>query len=869
MELIERFPVLKSAARVLMLSGVLLAGASAKQGLFFDPTVPVFGTPLKLADGQVLARGLLVRAGKGEWVAYDPELLRPAYWFQADETKEPVSMEGMAQASWYEPTKKGSTKWPLPQGTGMALAPALPGIGADASALASDPRPTFAKDLGRGGLQDSGRIFSGYRIAGETGVLSYEDKGVKVQEWFEADHGGGGARLSRHLVVAPGETRYFLVAAGAYTLKGTQEARGGADNLTILSNHPGLKLEQSGGQLVARLEASKNERRVSLCYTSGSGPVKPTPVSPVAKSAKWGGVIESAMTTAAEKGPGWEIDRLGLPAKNPWERRMRPADFAFLSDDRVAVVTFEGDVWLADLVGKSCKWRRIAGGLCEPMSIAQVNGVLQVFTRNGVIRLRDDNGDGEIDSYENFCSLMVQTSSARGYPLDMRVNAGGETFCAIGGIVTNEKSITAEPSPIPHSGTIMRISADGKKLAIVGKGAREPFFDIDPATGHIAMSDQQGNYVPASGIFPVVDGSYYGFGNKQDTGLTPPVAWIPHEDDTSSASPVWVRKSAFKEWDGAVIDVSYGTGRLFLVRPGDGWPAKEGAVVPLQIETGIPLLHMHVHPGDGSLWMAGLRVYDSKVQDLEGIGRLRRTTEPLATAVDARIVKDGVVLRYAGELDNATVIPDNVQAKEWQYRRSATYGSPRLTRAGATGSDPVATGGTFLSKDGRAVFIHIPGLKPTMQMQIDTSFALKGAKAVPGTVYLTVSGPPVADWTALGFETPKLDASVAKVHQKASTGPASAEAGKELATRYGCIACHSVDGATVGHSGPTWKGLLGAKRVFKDGSSVTADEAYIRESILDPGKKIVKGYELGMGSYAGVLGDSEIESVVLYIKSLK
>ncbi|MGC4015954.1 MAG: cytochrome c [Luteolibacter sp.] len=110
---------------------------------------------------------------------------------------------------------------------------------------------------------------------------------------------------------------------------------------------------------------------------------------------------------------------------------------------------------------------------------------------------------------------------------------------------------------------------------------------------------------------------------------------------------------------------------------------------------------------------------------------------------------------------------------------------------------------------------------------------------------------------------------MATVHEKAASGPASADAGKELATRYGCIACHSVDGATVGHSGPTWKGLLGEKRTFKDGTSLTADEAYIRESILDPAKKIVKGYELGMGSYAGVLSDTDIDSLILYIKSLK
>jgi cytochrome c2 len=88
-------------------------------------------------------------------------------------------------------------------------------------------------------------------------------------------------------------------------------------------------------------------------------------------------------------------------------------------------------------------------------------------------------------------------------------------------------------------------------------------------------------------------------------------------------------------------------------------------------------------------------------------------------------------------------------------------------------------------------------------------------------------------------------------------------------TRLGCIACHSSDGTKEGHSGPTWKGIAGNKRSFKDGSSAIADEAYLRQAILQPEAQIVSGYELGMASYAGVLSESELKSVILYIQSLK
>ncbi len=57
---------------------------------------------------------------------------------------------------------------------------------------------------------------------------------------------------------------------------------------------------------------------------------------------------------------------------------------------------------------------------------------------------------------------------------------------------------------------------------------------------------------------------------------------------------------------------------------------------------------------------------------------------------------------------------------------------------------------------------------------------------------------------------------------------------------FGCVGCHSIDG-TPG-VGPTWQGLLGRQEQMTDGTTVTADEAYIRESILNPNAKIVNGF---------------------------
>lgn len=93
-----------------------------------------------------------------------------------------------------------------------------------------------------------------------------------------------------------------------------------------------------------------------------------------------------------------------------------------------------------------------------------------------------------------------------------------------------------------------------------------------------------------------------------------------------------------------------------------------------------------------------------------------------------------------------------------------------------------------------------------------------------------------------------------------------ARLGENVFSQQGCMACHSIDGE-VG-IGPTFKGLFGSTRNFTDGSSTTADETYIRESILNPNAKIVTGFAPVMISYNGVLSDRQVDALIEYIKEL-
>jgi len=92
------------------------------------------------------------------------------------------------------------------------------------------------------------------------------------------------------------------------------------------------------------------------------------------------------------------------------------------------------------------------------------------------------------------------------------------------------------------------------------------------------------------------------------------------------------------------------------------------------------------------------------------------------------------------------------------------------------------------------------------------------------------------------------------------------ERGMAVADQQGCSGCHTTDGSDV--VGPTWLGLFGSQLPLEDGSTVVADEAYLRESILDPSAQIVAGYPNIMPVYEGVLSDEDVKGLIEYIKSL-
>ena len=111
-----------------------------------------------------------------------------------------------------------------------------------------------------------------------------------------------------------------------------------------------------------------------------------------------------------------------------------------------------------------------------------------------------------------------------------------------------------------------------------------------------------------------------------------------------------------------------------------------------------------------------------------------------------------------------------------------------------------------------------------------------------------------ADWIAAGGDLGGAGVPLAKL-------------GELVFNSKGCTACHNIDGTAK--IGPALNGIYGTKVELADGSSVEVDDNYIRESIMVPAAKVVKGFAPVMPSFQGQLNDKQTNGLIEYIKSLK
>ncbi len=92
-----------------------------------------------------------------------------------------------------------------------------------------------------------------------------------------------------------------------------------------------------------------------------------------------------------------------------------------------------------------------------------------------------------------------------------------------------------------------------------------------------------------------------------------------------------------------------------------------------------------------------------------------------------------------------------------------------------------------------------------------------------------------------------------------------AVSGQKLFSEMGCVTCHRSDSQG---RGPNLVGVFGKPVALEDGRTLTADENYLRQCILNSRGQVVKGYPAIMPVFQGLLSEEQVNSLIAYIKSL-
>lgn len=834
-------PAMKCLAFLFLLLSFCPA-AETKFGPFADPEVPFLETSVDFRDWEkegfpkenLVARGIILKLGGNRYACFDTDLLRVAGVWEGAPDGQFLTNKSIAAISYekYNIKSEGGQK-DLPKPIGKPIAATGRYLGWAQDEHTNDPRTKGrdVKELSLGPIPESLGAWLGLGFMNHTPVLKY--------------------RIGKQLV---------------------EEIITATDDGTIIrwvKGWPGLMVTEEAGKVSFRAVPKGGGEFKPLVIAGKSsleGQAAPPPLRN--KIADWSQpVVVRAKLDGGND--AYALDDIPLPLPNPWKRNVRLSGMDFFKDGRAAICTIEGDVWIVSgLESKltEIKWKRFAAGMAEPQSIAVVNDEIYVFSKNGVERLHAGKS-GACEFYENFCNQFVQSAESREFPMDMVKKPGGGFYIAKGGQQLTTKGEGA--------GRIYELSADGKTVTEFASGFRQPYLGINPVTGQLSASDQQGNYIPTSPIHLVNKGGYYGYPDATQvptpSTITEATCWIPHEVNQSAAGQVWCVNADLGPLNNHLLHLAYfKTAAFKTFLPPDG---KQAAVVQMPWKLDIPLLKGAIHPVDSSLYLCGLQVWGADAQKISGLKRVRYTGKPDPTPIDVRACKEGVVLSFAEPLDEFTVAaPGAFLVQRWNYLRSPNYGSAHYKLDGKPGHEFLPVVGAVLSKDGKSVFLRIDHMVPIMQLQVEWNLKFTNGMDVKNFADFTLQELDKLDFAKAGIDPAILQAPTITAEQAAGAQEKpTAELGKKLALQMGCFSCHSNDGKMDGMKGPSWFHLFNSDVVLVNGKTVHADEAYIKESVMNPTAKVRKGFnnpDVGMPPYEGILSENQLEAIILYFKQL-
>ncbi|MEU8207018.1 family 16 glycoside hydrolase [Streptosporangium sp. NPDC049046] len=394
----------------------------------------------------------------------------------------------------------------------------------------------------------------------------------------------------------------------------------------------------------------------------------------------------------------------------------------WLPDGRLAISTWGGDrvtvlgeVYLLDGVTgntdpSKVTIKKIAQGLQEPMGLKYVDGTIYVSEKHQLTALVDKTGDEVTDEYRRIATWPF---SGNYHEFAFGLLYKGGYFYVTTGISMVPGGATANPQPVPHRGSTLKINKKTGEVTYIASGLRTP-NGIGWGPGNdIFVTDNQGMWVPASKLVRIKEGAFYNHyvnpsGTYDDQPVTEPVLWLPHNEISNSPSnPIVLPDGVFK---GQMVfgDVTYGgLQRAYLEKVAGEY---QGAVFRMTqgLESGVSRIGLGP---DNAIYTGGIGWAGNWGQAGKLSYGLQKLSLNGAEAFDIRkmrAVKGGFELEYTQPLSDETAqnLAAKYKVKQWRYVATPQYGGPKI------GEQTLEVTSATLSKDRKKVTLKITGLKP-------------------------------------------------------------------------------------------------------------------------------------------------------------
>jgi hypothetical protein len=469
------------------------------------------------------------------------------------------------------------------------------------------------------------------------------------------------------------------------------------------------------------------------------------------------------LTSTGELGSdsrAYTIDTLTLPESNPWNAWLRTAALDFMGDGRLVISTHGGDIWIVSGIDKELKelkWKRFAAGLYEPFGVKVVDDTIYVTCKDRIVRLRDRNGDGEADFYENFSADTDVSIFFHAFNFDLQTDKEGNFYYAKAGQYTDHA--------LP--GAIIKISPDGKRREVFCTGFRTPNGMGMMPDGRPTVSDNQGTWIPASKVSIVKQGGFYGYvNNVKNPNWAPdggdidvskvippktfdqPIIWMPQDFDNSSGGQLFVDDPRWGPLSGKLLHTSFGKGWLYYFMVQDVGDVSQAAIVKLPLDFSTGIHRARVNPKDGQVYAVGLNGWNGggRKELIEGgIQRTRYTGAPVNLLTDTKVVKGGIELTFNFKLDRAAASkPSSYQLEQWNYKWLQRYGSDQwsVKNPDKQGRDPVQVTKVTIAPEGNKVFLSVPHIQPVNQVYAQLSLRTSDGERFEEQFYMTINRVP-------------------------------------------------------------------------------------------------------------------------------